>query len=109
ILDIKSDTKGMLAPRMTTLQRIAIGLPAVGLLVYDITTNGFWYYTGSAWSSLSSSEVPGWQLTGNNITNPATDFIGTSDDQPLRFRTNNIWSGEFNGASKNYFIGDSTG
>jgi hypothetical protein len=29
-----------------------------------------------------------WDLTGNNGTNPATDFLGTTDDQPLVIRTN---------------------
>lgn len=32
----------------------------------------------------------GWELTGNAGTNPATNFIGTTDNQPLVFRTNNI-------------------
>lgn len=31
-----------------------------------------------------------WSLTGNSLTNPATNFIGTSDNQPLAIRTNNI-------------------
>src|SRR5690242_6447355 len=66
ILDIKSDTKGLLAPRMTTAQRAAIVTPANGLLVYDLSTNGFWYYNGSTWSNLTSSSVTNWTLTGNN-------------------------------------------
>jgi hypothetical protein len=31
---------------------------------------------------------PAWTLTGNPGTNPATDFIGTSDNQPLVVKTN---------------------
>jgi hypothetical protein len=31
----------------------------------------------------------GWSLTGNAGTNPATNFIGTTDAQPLDFRVNN--------------------
>ena len=31
-----------------------------------------------------------WNINGNTGTNPATNFIGTSDAQPLVFRTNNI-------------------
>ncbi len=31
-----------------------------------------------------------WSLTGNSLTNPATNFFGTSDNQPLAIRTNNI-------------------
>ena len=39
ILDIKSINKGLLIPRMTSVQRIAIAAPANGLMVFDITTN----------------------------------------------------------------------
>ena len=35
ILDIKSITKGLLIPRMTTVQRTAIAAPAKGLIVFD--------------------------------------------------------------------------
>src|SRR5258706_15950583 len=63
ILDIKSITKGMLAPRMTSVQRIAIATPAAGLLVYDTDTNSFWFYNGSVWSNLSASGTLGWLLT----------------------------------------------
>lgn len=35
----------------------------------------------------------GWALTGNAGTNPAINFIGTTDAQPLRIRTYNIASG----------------
>lgn len=31
-----------------------------------------------------------WSLTGNSGTNPSTNFIGTIDNQPLVFRTNNV-------------------
>jgi len=30
-----------------------------------------------------------WQVTGNTSTDPATDFLGTTDSQPLNFRVNN--------------------
>ncbi|MBK5233186.1 MAG: tail fiber domain-containing protein [Thermoleophilia bacterium] len=30
-----------------------------------------------------------WQVTGNASITPATDFLGTTDDQPLNFRVNN--------------------
>ena len=35
------------------------------------------------------SVPPAWNLTGNAGTNPAADFIGTTDAQPLIIRTNN--------------------
>ncbi|WP_445721540.1 hypothetical protein [Flavobacterium sp.] len=44
ILDITSTTKGILTPRMTTAQKLAIASPANGLLVYDTDLNGYSYY-----------------------------------------------------------------
>jgi hypothetical protein len=35
-----------------------------------------------------------WNLTGNNGTNPTTNFIGTIDNQSLTFRTNNTPIGQ---------------
>lgn len=54
MLDVKSTNKGMLVPRMSTPQRTAIVAPAVGLLVFDLTTNGFWYFDGTVWVQISS-------------------------------------------------------
>ena len=104
ILDIKSINKGLLIPRMTTAQRTAIAAPAKGLIVFDITTNSFWFYNGTAWSQLSAGSN-GWNLTGNAATNPSSNFIGTTDNQPLRFRVNNLWAGEINPTNGNVFFG----
>jgi hypothetical protein len=35
-------------------------------------------------------DTPGWSLTGNAGTNPATSFIGTTDDQAFQLRVNNV-------------------
>jgi hypothetical protein len=37
-----------------------------------------------------SGSFSGWGLTGNGGSNPATDFMGTTDAQPLAFKTNNL-------------------
>lgn len=55
ILDVKSTTKGMLIPRMTTAQRTAIATPALGLLVFDTDTKTIWAYNGTAWVNLSTN------------------------------------------------------
>lgn len=52
LLDVSSTTRGMLVPRMTSLQRAAITSPATGLLVYDNTSASFWYYDGAAWTEI---------------------------------------------------------
>ena len=44
ILDLTSTTQGLLPPRMTTAQKLAIVSPANGLLVYDTDLNGYSYY-----------------------------------------------------------------
>lgn len=61
-LDISSNSKGLLTPRMTATQRTGISNPATGLLVYQTDGNsGFYYYNGSSWIDLpntSNSTVP---------------------------------------------------
>jgi N-acetylneuraminic acid mutarotase len=51
-LDVTSTTKGILIPRMTTAQRNAIVTPLTGLLVFDISTNSFWFRGTSSWVEL---------------------------------------------------------
>ncbi len=52
MLDVKSFERGVLIPRMNSSQRTAIAAPAKGLVVFDITTNTFWFYNGSTWTEL---------------------------------------------------------
>lgn len=52
MLEVKSTTKGMLIPRMTSVQRAAISSPANGLLVFDTDTKSFWYYNVDVWKEL---------------------------------------------------------
>lgn len=87
MLDVTSTTKGLLIPRMTSIQRISIASPATGLLVYDNSLSLFYYYTGTAWQALATSV---WNTTGNSGTLSGTQFIGTTDYQHLDIRTNNI-------------------
>src|SRR5450631_1512426 len=92
MLDVNATNKGMLVPRMTTAQRVAITTPASGLLVFDNTTTSFWFYAASAWKEITTGSN-GWNITGNTGTDTAVHFIGTTDDKPFRFRLNDIWAG----------------
>src|SRR3954470_11759946 len=56
IVDIKSSTKGLLIPRMTTAQRMKIPQTS-GLMVYDVTTKSFWYSDGESWQSMAATEA----------------------------------------------------
>lgn len=98
--------RGLLIPRMTSAQRLAIPVVAAddGLLVYQTDTGsvsvptnqrGFWYYaaaTPAGWVHLSTVRS-GWFTTGNTvgaITGAFAEFLGTANLSPNRnlvFRT----------------------
>jgi hypothetical protein len=60
MLDIKSASKGLLAPRMTLAQRNAIATPATGLTIFQTDgVPGLYYNSGTP-------AVPLWLLIGNN-------------------------------------------
>ena len=54
MLDIKSTTKGVLIPRMTSAERLLI-TAAIGLMVYDTDLKSLVYYDGSSWMSFRST------------------------------------------------------
>lgn len=97
VLDIRSPNKGLLIPRMTVEQRNDISNPADGLLIYQTNNkSGFYFYEKSSWKPISENEAKAvagtdgdWTIIGNAGTNPATNFIGTTDNQPMVFKTNN--------------------
>jgi trimeric autotransporter adhesin len=101
MLDVKSTNKGMLVPRMTQAQRIAIVSPATGLLVYQTDNpTGFYYNNGTGWFRLSLQNE-GWSTTGNAGTNPANNFIGTTDNVAITFKVNNELAGKIDPSSPN--------
>ena len=57
IVEYESTEKGILIPRMSTTDRVAINLPANSLLVYDTTSASFWYWKDTAWIEIASSDV----------------------------------------------------
>lgn len=86
------NNKGILPPRLTTAQRDAITNPATGLFIYNTTVNQLQVNTGTPAAPLWTVPTANnsWILTGNAGINPATQFLGTTDAQPLIFRTNNL-------------------
>ncbi len=88
LLNLTSTTKGVLFPRMTQAQRLAIGTPTDGLLVYQSdntpgSPQGFYGRIFGQWVAL-----PGWSLTGNAGTDPTNNYLGTNDAKDLSLRTN---------------------
>jgi len=44
-----------------------------------------------------------WSTTGNAGTDPANNFIGTTDNQPLKFKVNNIQAGEISTGNNTFY------
>jgi hypothetical protein len=107
-LDVSSTAKGFLTPRMSATQRTGIPSPAAGLLVYDTDSSSFAYYTGSNWFFLkgASSLANTWSTVGNSGT-ASYNFIGTTDNNPLRIRINNRPAGMIDASNKSIGFGDS--
>ncbi|MDI3479955.1 MAG: hypothetical protein PWQ14_1101, partial [Rikenellaceae bacterium] len=101
-LEIQFTNKGLLIPRValtSTSSASPITSPATSLLVYNTATAGtapnnvtpgYYYWTGTKWMRLLAiDDKVSWLLTGNAGTTPTTNFLGTTDGQPLVIRTNN--------------------
>ncbi len=54
-----------------------------------VLSGGVVFPDGTTQTTAATSGGSGWSLTGNAGTNPATQFLGTTDNQPLILRSNN--------------------
>ena len=86
MLDVKSTSKGMLIPRVTSSQRAAISTPATGLLVFDTTIGSFYFYNGTSWVNLTSgiqSGILGYTSPDKVYISDVTDKFGVGTTTPL--------------------------
>lgn len=84
MVDIKSTSKGLLAPRMTTAQRNAIVNPATGLIVFDTDLNRFLFRGSTGWVEVTAgSSTNFWSLNGTNIINNNTGYVGIGINTPI--------------------------
>jgi len=80
MLDLKSNTKGFLPPRMNTADRIAITAPANGLVVYDTDIQSLQIFAGGTWHALVTGDGSQWIFDGNNLYFIGGNVgIGTTD------------------------------
>ncbi len=115
MLDVQSDDKGVLIPRLTTVARNTLGtalaLPDNGMMVYDKDMNLFFYWDGTQWVQVGSGSGDNWgtqvvQTSGTNISgdgttaNPLMVTDGDSDptneiELPSTATTNQVltWDG----------------
>jgi hypothetical protein len=93
MLDIKSATKGLLIPRMTTVQRSAIGTPADGLMVYDTDTKALWVYqSGIGWMQSAYGNGGGLSVPDSVVfssTSPLLSLTNTGNGIAGSFFVNN--------------------
>ena len=103
-LDVAFTNNGLLIPRVALVDTITATVltPTTSELVYNTATAGagvnavtpgFYYWNGSLWIMTARGLNNDWTTTGNSGTNPATNFIGTTDLISLNIRTNNSVSG----------------
>ena len=72
-LDVTSTTKGFLPPRMTQTQRDAIASPAIGLQIYNTTTNTTDFYNGTIWTTSGFSGTLPITSGGTGLTTVGTN------------------------------------
>ena len=76
-------------PYGTTASLRTLGYNAPGALFFQTSDSSLYAYTGTQWRVVSG----GWLTTGNSGTDTSTNFIGTTDDKPLRIKVNNQQAG----------------
>ncbi|MEO6254645.1 MAG: hypothetical protein ABIO79_15140 [Ferruginibacter sp.] len=109
ILDIKSSSKGLLIPRLTTGERTTIPGPALGLTVFDIETASYWMYRGDlngGWAELQHNYQNLWGVSGLNIYNKNNGNVGIGTNSPTEKLTINAAEPAINflnsGSAKGY-------
>lgn len=65
------------------------GTAEAGTIRWNAAVGCLQYHDGFIWQCLSANTGDAWLTTGNNGTNPATNFLGTLDNNALAIRANN--------------------
>ncbi len=78
MLDVKSTTKGILIPRMTTTQRTNISPAATGLMVYDTELKSLMMYDGTNWITIRT-------VLADADNDTRIDVEKTTDEDVIRF------------------------
>lgn len=98
ILDLQSNRKGLLIPRMTSSQRLMIAKPVNGLIVFDTDTKSVWNYNGEKWANMD----------GTTTMAAATDLWAQDGDNVYNTNLGNVGIGINTPQSKLHFTGDLT-
>ena len=105
-LEIASTTNGVVIPRIELTSKLTQapvvnpqgGALPEGTLIWNTATAGiapnnvtpgFYFWSATSWNAIAGIPTKDWSLSGNAITAPTTEFLGTTTNQDLRIRTNN--------------------
>lgn len=81
LIDASSTTKGVIWPRMTTVQKNAIASPATGLIVFDTDLVQYNFWDGDSWEAMGSGGGGSSMAIGGAITGSPNEksllFVGT--------------------------------
>jgi hypothetical protein len=122
-LEVSSTGAGFLQPRMSTVERDAIGAPVAGLEIYNTTTNVPNFYNGSTWNSaagvdrfsqlldvsMNGASGPNYFVISNNpgATGPIMSIAATGGQE---FMTLGFQAGASNSTGvRNIYIGENAG
>lgn len=115
-LDISSNSKGIIIPRLTLAQRNAIASPAEGLMIFQVNNiPGFYFYDGSVWKRTSSLI----NQINDNDGNTEINTEKNPNENKIRFKLNNYELLQFSNEAtflmktsspnKNIFFGNHSG
>ncbi|GAL77883.1 hypothetical protein JCM19274_5596 [Algibacter lectus] len=114
IFDVTSSNKGILIPRIAlsaTTDVTTITSPATSLLIYNTATvsdvlPGYYYWDGVQWTKLLTNNAidTKWDTLGNSGTDDTVNFIGTTDDEDLVFKRNNVFAGVIDASNTGFGV-----
>ncbi|MCX7954184.1 MAG: hypothetical protein N3A01_03225, partial [Bacteroidales bacterium] len=92
MLDVSDTTKGILIPRLSTVERNSLSNPAIGLLIYNSDSKRLNYWNGSQWVEIISLELSVSQSEGTGVVKGI--LFSSTDSLPhhsaiLEIRDNN--------------------
>jgi hypothetical protein len=93
------DNKGQTGAIVYATAAVTVTTPKT-INIVSPNAPGYFYFDGTVWQAMKAGGSGGpetdptaWKLLGNASTNPANNFVGTTDTQPLVFRVNNQRAG----------------
>jgi hypothetical protein len=77
VLEIKSSSKGLLMPRLSTIVRNSMSSVPKGMIVYDSSYNSFYFHDGGKWRPVSDNNADS-LLKDNSLTPQVTANMSTT-------------------------------